>query len=128
MLVLPVYAEDLSLTNANPSFNYRVATLSLEATGNEPGFSGAISGKVDETPRLAYNAAQPGIDTTDGIAGAPAYQDLPGEQIPLKYNPAAFIAAKSKGILLFHHHNQKGARVQVVATPWGVLYLPGIKR
>jgi hypothetical protein len=128
VLVLPAYASDLGLTSASPSFNYRVVTLSLDAPSSEPGFSGAISGKIDETPWLAYNAATPGIDTTGSTAGAPVYEDLPGKQIPLKYNPAAFAAAKSKGILLLHHHNQKGARVQVVTNSSGMLYLPAIRR
>ncbi|HEU5101931.1 MAG TPA: CHRD domain-containing protein, partial [Roseiflexaceae bacterium] len=128
VLALPVFAADLGLTSANSTFDYRIVTLSLDAPGHEPGFSGAIEGKIDETPRLTYSAAKPGIDTSGGVAGAPVYQDLPGSTIPLKYNPVAFVAAKSKGVLLLHHYNQSGNRVQVVTAPSGLLYVPDIRR
>lgn len=113
VLVLPVYASDLGLTAANARFNYRVETYSYDATTAEPSAGGAFSGRIDQTGILTYNAAQPGIDTTAAFAGVPTYQDLPGNTIELRYNLAAYTAAKSKGVLLLHHMNARGDRVEV---------------
>jgi subtilisin family serine protease len=128
VMLLPVSAGDLGLTAASAKFNYRVETFSLDATSSEPSFGGAISGMVDKSTTLTYDAAKPGLDTTNGQAGAPTYEDLTGQSIPLKYNVAAYLAGRSKGLLLLHHHNQRGKRAQVLSLPVGVNLLPIIKR
>jgi hypothetical protein len=118
VLVLPAYAADLGLTAANTRFNYRVETYSQDATGTEPSAGGAIDGKIDQTGKLTYDAAHPGIDTSEGFAGAPIHRDLPGEKITLTYDRAAFVAAKSTGVLLLHHMNVRGDRAEVlIAKP-----------
>jgi hypothetical protein len=114
VLVLPVYAEDLGLTAANARFNYRVVTLSMDAPSSEPGAGGAIAGMIDQTGTLSYDAAHPGIDTSGGIEGVPTYEDLPGKQIALTYNRAAFSASRSSGVLLLHHMNVRGDRAEVL--------------
>jgi subtilisin family serine protease len=114
VLVLPVYAGDLGLTAANSRFNYRVESFGYDAPTSEPSAGGAITGRIDQTSTLTYDAAQPGIDTTSGIAGVPTYDDLPGKQIALTYNRATFSASKSKGVLLLHHMNVRGDRAEVL--------------
>jgi hypothetical protein len=128
VIILPVAAADLGLTAGNSRFNYHVRTLSLDDPGNEEGFSGAIEGEVDHTSRLTYDAARPGLDTSGGEAGAPVYEDLPGETISVKYNAATFLRAGSQGLLLFHHHNREGDRVEVLDLQGTTLYLPLIMR
>jgi subtilisin family serine protease len=112
VLVLPVYASDLGLTSANSRFKYRVESFSYDAPTSEPSAGGAISGLIDQTGTLTYNAAQPGIDTTEGFAGAPIYDDLPGATIELTYNLAAIRASSAKGVLLLHHFNARGRRAE----------------
>jgi hypothetical protein len=128
VIVLPVYAADLGLTATNSKFYYRVVTYSADAPGNEPSIGGAISGIVDKSDLLRYDAAKPGLDTTNSLRGAPIYSDLPNQTIPLKYNIAAYLAGRSKGLLLLHHHNQRGKRVQVLNLPVSVSALPIIRR
>jgi hypothetical protein len=128
VIILPVDAADLGLTSANSTFNYRVRTLSLDDDGNEEGFSGAIEGQVDQTGWATYNAAQPGLDTTGGQAGAPVYQDLPGQSIPVKLNPLAFVRGGSRGLLLLHHHNRAGDRVEAFTVPRSRSFLPTVRR
>jgi len=128
VLVLPVAAADLGLTAASARFNYRVVSLSLDSPGNEPGIGGAITGIVDQTGTLSYNAAQPGVDTSGGVPGAPFYDDLPGEEIPLLYNRDAFFTSRSRGILLLHHHNQRGARAEVIDTGASYVFLPTMRK
>jgi subtilisin family serine protease len=128
VVLLPVAAADLGLTAANARFNYRVVSYSLDATGNELSVGGAIAGKVDESKVLTYDAAHPGLDTTGGAAGAPMYEDLPGKQIHVGYNPSAFFTSRSLGVLLFHHHNRSGQRVQVVSVRPPHRFLPIVRR
>ncbi len=128
VIVLPVFAADLGLTSANSTFNYRVRTLSLDDPGSEEGYSGAIEGQVDQTGWATYNAAQPGLDTTGGDTGTPTYQDLPGQTIPVKLTPIAFVRAGSRGLLLLHHHNRTGDRVEVFTTPRSRSFLPTVRR
>jgi hypothetical protein len=122
VMILPVYASDLGLTAANSRFNYRVEAYGYDAPSSEPSAGGAIAGRIDQSSMLTYDAANPGIDTTEGFAGVPAYNDLPGGTIALKYNLAAYTASNSKGVLLFHHFNTQGKRVQVFQPT--VTYLP----
>jgi subtilisin family serine protease len=126
VMLLPVYAADLGLTATNAKFNYRVVALSADAPTSEPGIGGAISGMVDQSRTLQYDAARPGFDTTGGNAGPPTYSDVQNVSIPLKYNVAAFQEARSKGVLLLHHHNQRGKRAEVLYL--SINLLPVIRR
>lgn len=126
VIILPVFAADLGLTAANSRFNYRVEAYGLDALTSEPGAGGAISGRIDQTPTLTYDAANPGIDTTEGEPGVPIFNDLPGNTIDLTYDRAAALAARAKGVLLFHHMNTRGNRVQVF--PLTIVHMPIIGR
>ncbi|HEX6288185.1 MAG TPA: S8 family serine peptidase [Herpetosiphonaceae bacterium] len=101
VMVLPVAASDLGMTNASGAFNYRVFSF----------YQGEIT---DDSGSLTYNAASPGLDLSGGLAGVPFYADLPGEVIPVDYNATAYKAAKSQGVLLLHHHNTMDKHAEVV--------------
>ncbi len=117
MMILPVYAADLGLTADNAAFNYRVVSFAREAED-----------EVDVVEGLTYNAAQPGLDFSNGFAGVTTFADLPGEVIPVVYNQTAFTAANSKGILLLHHHNVAGNHAEVVVIGPARMYLPLVFR
>lgn len=128
VIVLPVAAADLGLTSDSSRFNYRIETFSLDATSSEPGFGGAISGQIDQSEILTYDAAKPGVDASGGYTGVPAYNDLPSAEIDLKLSPVDFVHNRSKGVLLLHHHNRSGQRAQVITTPASRAFLPITRR
>jgi hypothetical protein len=70
---------------------------------------------------------KPGVDvlTTDGQT--PMFDDLPGTSLSVTYNAASYQANSSKGLLLLHHYNRDGQRVDVVAVSKGqtVSFAPG---
>lgn len=103
VMLLPVAAADLGLTDASAGFSYTVET-----------YHNLAEDIVDSSPKLAYNAAKPGLDLTAGQAGLPAYLDLPGAKLAVNYSKADFRAANSQGLLLLHHLNGSGKRVDVV--------------
>jgi len=102
LMMLPVTASALGLTDANAGFNYQVVT------------GGDFESDVELSPVLSYNAAAPGLDLSSGQAGLPAYLDLPGTNLAVNYNRANYEAARSQGVLLLHHLNTRGRRTDVV--------------
>ena len=97
MMIIPVTASSLGLTTANAKFNYRIVTTSR-------GFGGTI----DTLSTRTYDAANPGFDVTNGVAGLPLYLDLNGGSVPVVYNKANLTANGTLGLLLLHHHNAAG--------------------
>lgn len=128
VMVLPVYAADLGLTNANSAFNYYVVSFSRDASGPEDSVTGFFEGVVDVSRKGTYNAGDPGLDFTGGVTGVPAYSDLPGEAIPVGYDLPAYVAANSQGVLLLHSHNAVGSHDEVVAVTVSKNYLPIIMK
>ncbi len=104
VMVLPVYTADLGLTNSASSFSYWVSTYPFN-------LNGALG---DQTNVSTYDAGHPGLDFTGGYTGVPIWFDQPGARIPLTYTCAAYVAANSQGILLFHYHNAMGSHDEVV--------------
>jgi subtilisin family serine protease len=105
VMVLPVNAADLGLTDTNATFDYRIVTVSLGFEEEDTDLIVNDLVAVDSTPMLTYNAAAPGLDLSGGEEGVPAYFDLSGGSIPVSLNQEAFEAAGSQGVLLLHHHN-----------------------
>jgi hypothetical protein len=70
--------------------------------------------QVDETPLLSYDVAKPGFGLAGGHVEPFLYNDLPGTNIPVQYNPQNFKSNGSKGVWLVHMHNGDGARSDVV--------------
>jgi subtilisin family serine protease len=116
VMMLPVYARDLGLTDANTTFDYRVISTSRDyETEDEDQIVYELMA-VDSTPFLTYNAAAPGVSFLEGIENLPMYFDLNGESIPVTYNRDAFEANDSQGILLLHHYNATPNRRAEVVT------------
>lgn len=116
---LPVYAADLGLTAANSRFTYRIVST----------FSSEVSGVVDRTPTLSYDAAKPGLDLSGGEPDLLGYFDLDGGSIPVSFDRAAYTANASKGLLLLHHHNTTGNHDEVVQlVDRARTYLPFLQR
>ena len=106
VMMLPVSAADLGLTDASAGFSYTVETYHRLTEDDVT---------VDVSPKLIYNAAKPGLDLTAGAAGLPTYLDLPEtKDLAVTYSKADFEAAKSQGLLLLHHLNTSGKRADVV--------------
>lgn len=107
VMVLPVIAgeDGLGLTSEDGTFDYFVATWS------------AVTGElVDITDPMTYDAANPLVHFNNGVAGLPAYFDLPGEVITVAYDQtSANEEAPFMGLLLLHHHNASGTRVETVS-------------
>jgi subtilisin family serine protease len=116
VVVLPVSAADLGLTRSRARFNYRVETYSIDAEG--PGSGLIFPSLVDQTGKLTFNAARPGLDTTGGVAGVPAYFDLPGESITVRFDRSFFRSGRSLGVLLLHHHNRASNRAEVLTVSY----------
>jgi len=117
VLVLPVDASLLGLTNSASAISYRV--FSFENTN---------IGFVEDSGLLRYDLAKPGLAFSSAAAVAgPAYRDLDGTKVAVGFTKANFDANRSKGVLIFHHHNGAGSRVETtLVNP--KLYLPLIRR
>jgi uncharacterized repeat protein (TIGR01451 family) len=105
VMILPVMANALTLTDDSASFNYHVYT-----------FDAHRNGVVDWTGIHTFDAAHPGCDFSITQRGVPMYNDFTGTDRPVNYDRPAYLAAGSQGILLLHHLNQQGSRAQVVAV------------
>lgn len=114
VMVLPVPAADLGLTAAASRINYRVFS-----------FNYYLDGQIDQTGQLTYDLARPGVDfgPSANLVAGPAYADINGGSIPVSYTRANYEANRSRGILLLHHHNASGNRVETVLVA-PRLYMP----
>jgi subtilisin family serine protease len=99
VVVLPVSAAALGLTDSNSRFAYRVVNTRHSFDPSKPAFWFGGAGY------LGIGAAQP------------LFNDLPGQAITVHYDTTAYTTDKALGVLLLHHHNATGARVQVVVPP-----------
>jgi 2',3'-cyclic-nucleotide 2'-phosphodiesterase (5'-nucleotidase family)/subtilisin family serine protease len=107
VMIMPVSASRLGLNNANPRFDYQIVAFSREEPLGDP---------VDATAKLTYSAAKAGLDFTNGSATGPVWFDLPGTNLNVNFDQAAYIANGSLGALLLHHHNAAGMREEVVSV------------
>ncbi|HEU5014856.1 MAG TPA: S8 family serine peptidase [Roseiflexaceae bacterium] len=117
VMMLPIMASDIGLSDTHSSFNYHVRTWSTDRGDTEFLNDVELYGApVDETPVLTYNAAQPGLDVANrSMFNMPLYADVPSTTVTYLYDAAAFGRNHSRGLLLFHHHNISGQRAEVVA-------------
>ncbi len=102
VMVLSAPADALGLTEAAPSFRYRV-------------FSYAPSGSVDETDWIPFNAARPVVDTTDiGGDGTPIYVDGTPFKVRVDREVAMQQGHRLPRLLLLHHFGLPSKRFEVV--------------
>ncbi|MBX3002025.1 MAG: S8 family serine peptidase [Caldilineaceae bacterium] len=120
VLLMAVDAADLGLTEANSRFNYLISAHSRDATASDQ--------LVDFSRLLTYDVLRPGISTSgESLGEFPIYSALPGAEIGITFDRNALAANSSEGILLLHHHNERGARAEVVRIRYAwPLYLPRI--
>lgn len=106
VLLMAVNASLLGYTGQGQSFfQYHVVSFNFN---NE---------EVSETPYMRFDIAKPGVDAT-GPSGALEpfyYNDVPNTNIPVNYNGANYQANGSKGILMVHMHNGRGARTEAIS-------------
>ncbi len=107
VMVMPVYAADLGLTEANSRFSYTIYTYSSE-----------YPNVVDYVTGMSYDPLAPGIDTS----ATTLEPQVPGVTYPdtnagitVAYDKDAYDANGSQGILLLHHHNVNGNTSEVVS-------------
>jgi subtilisin family serine protease len=108
VMVLPVSMSDLGLTQTT-SFDYEIVSYSREIENRYISLSSVNS----------YDVAKPLFDMSGGYEGVTAYVDMPNATIPMKGTSFANLLGKnvrSSGVLLFHHLNQKGAKVEVLSA------------
>jgi subtilisin family serine protease len=107
VLVVSVALADLGLGIGNSDFDYQIAT-----------YSTVDSLPVELSDRASYDVATPGIDLADTpntIFGV-AFLDQPNTGLTFNFDASGFDAADSKGIMLLHHHNTRGNRVEVITV------------
>jgi len=107
VMVLPVSAADLGLSATKSSISYRVRIGS------------SVTTPIDAVPRQTYDVAKPGMSFSAARTAAFGFADNPQNTIAVAYDKTAFTAAKSRGILLLHFHNENGKHEEVL-TPSGV--------
>jgi hypothetical protein len=107
IMVLPVKASDIGLSETRTRFNYRVETY----------LGGQL---IDKSDTLTYDVVRPGLHLLGDFLGPFAYYDTDGNAIPVQYNRDNYLANGSKGLLLLHHHNAGGSRAQLLAVIDGI--------
>ena len=127
VMLLPLAASALGLTEANPTFDYYVESYS----NDRPHAQDGAEHYVERSPRFHFDIAHNGLDLTNGQLDAPLYQDLTGEKITVGFERVAYTQNNFQGILLLHHHNITGQHAEVVAIDYNLpnsLYLPLVGR
>jgi subtilisin family serine protease len=113
--VFPVAASALGLSEERSEISYQIVSYIRPLADG--------SGLTDASKRHRFVVNRPGITFDNALIG-PAHADLPGETISFSYDRNALAANGSEGVLLMHHHNATGNRVDVVQLQGSLLYLP----
>ncbi len=126
VMVLPVRAKDLGLTDTHSSFSFRLESVLL----NDP-LVVVDQAPAEVTPtvkrRIAFDAKRPAVDVRDGVPGAPMFTEWAGSELAVHFNSDAYgqsglldcddfsgecVPSGGLGVLLLHHHNMSGAKAQ----------------
>lgn len=106
VLLMSVNASSLGYTGQGQSFfQYHVVAFNSRDE------------VVSQTPYLRFDIARPGVDAT-GPSGALEpfyYNDTPNTNIPVAYNGVNYQTNQSKGVLMVHMHNGRGARTEAIS-------------
>lgn len=109
VLVLPVPVRLLDLDKTNAAFQFRILSTGPLVRG---------STKVDQTPWISFNPAQPLVDpSVYGITNSPFSRD--GEPVRLSLRRSAareygYSETDPIGVLLLHHSNPLATRFETV--------------
>ncbi|MBV9870943.1 MAG: Ig-like domain-containing protein [Frankiaceae bacterium] len=90
----------IGLTGATKNLRYQTVT-----------WHGGTKG--EESPIHVVDLAHPGLDFSNG-ANNTLYRDLPGDGVPVAWNPSYYAAQHGLGVLLLHHFNQSGSTAQII--------------
>jgi subtilisin family serine protease len=102
LMILSSPCEMIGLTEASPSFRYKVLTF-------------VPSGSVDETGWIPFNTMHQVIDTTTSSPdGSPIYNDGQPLTVRLDRQAAALSGQRLPRILLLHHFGLPGERMDIV--------------
>ncbi|HSE41702.1 MAG TPA: S8 family serine peptidase, partial [Acidobacteriota bacterium] len=103
VISMPVFSSDLGLVTGDSDFDYYVVSFSRDADDF-----------VDVSGLHTYDAANVGLDVSNGFPFSPWFTDFDGFALDVNYNVANYTAAGSSGLLLLHHHNGSGDKDQVI--------------
>jgi hypothetical protein len=119
VLVMPVAVRTLHLDQAHSQIRYRVNSFGPSAIG---------SPFVDQTDWIKFDAAHPVLDTTSlGLTGRPFF--IEGSNIVVRADVSAaaangFASPSHVGLLLLHHFNAPGQRMEVLDVQFAPQFLP----
>lgn len=102
VMVLPVSAAEIGLTDSDTAFSFYVEGVSRER--KQP---------VDVTPRLHYDLARQGLHIT-GQGQGPLFEARSGEALAVEFDLVAYGQSGARGLLLLHHHNGSGNQAETV--------------
>lgn len=124
VMLLPVSAAALGLTQQQPRFTYRVETYSNDALYRPNGQKRLI----DHTAPRQYDVSQPGLRfRLDGTSQPLPYAARVNSIVEVTFDLAAYSVANGEGILFLQHHNRPGDNAEVLAIRYawsGGVYLP----
>ncbi|MEB2311294.1 MAG: S8 family serine peptidase [Polyangiaceae bacterium] len=101
VMVVPFILSAVGLTEQNARFAYMVQTQSVE-----------LGAPTDLTDWVQFDANRPTLDTAvKGVEGRPLFD---GDSVTVHVNPPADRAARLPALLLLHHTNAPGKRVDIV--------------
>ena len=103
VMVFSLPATEIGLSATNQGFNYYIVTTSLERRS-----------RIDISPKLRYELPHAAFDLASGNEGTPLLRDLAGEEIVVKPRHENLLNSETRSILLLHHHNLSGQRVEVI--------------
>ncbi len=106
VVVIPFILSDVGLTQDNARFAYSVRTQSLQ-----------LADPTESTEWVEFDANHPAIDTAvNGVDGHPVYT---GDEVKVHVDPASAKSGKLPQLLLLHHTNMPGQRVDIVDLSGG---------
>ena len=130
VMILPVRAADLGLTQGNTTLIFDIESLASVDTPQA-----ADQAPVQPVPGIRqyafiYDVARPGLDFADGVVGSPFFSGTGDFAIPVTLDSEAYAgngvmeldtekAAGSWGLLLLFPHNRTGAKAQWVPVITG---------
>lgn len=118
VMVLPVRAAELRLTDADAAFDFYVEGISRER--RQP---------VDVTPWRHYDLAHQGLRGT-GRGQGPLFEARSGEALTVEFDLVDYGLSGARGLLLLHHQNSGDSQAETVEVRYTWphnLHLPEIQ-
>jgi subtilisin family serine protease len=124
VMVLPVRIADLGPGAGTGDIAFMLQTTSLDAVAEAGSY-------IDRSPVLHYNPARPALTFSAPTAAAQTYLDQPRAQVAITAHGVNYPFNPPGGVLVLHHHNERGARAEVILLDYrwpAAAYLPIIGR